>query len=245
MASAISGPFHSPGTWNRKRRRVELHRDDWTPTGARISWDSAPPERDVVVSHRRAGIARAVGILGILGCVGLAVYAFGTRGSAALGSYAVSMDRVELPWDPKLEPGPAPVELERIRPAFPISAAGLPVVPAPEFTDTASAPAAPPLEEGSAADAVAAEMPAADVAAQAPPPETPAVPKSAESAVETETKASKAQAEARASEASAVERSAAEPDRSESEPALTPEEIRNREERYEAWLKENGLERIR
>jgi hypothetical protein len=244
MASAISGPFHSPDTWNRKRRRVELHRDDWTPTGARISWDSAPPERDVVVSRRRAGIARAVGILGILGCVGLAVYAFGTRGSAALGSYAVSMDRVELPWDPKLEPGPAAAELERIRPAFPISAAGLPVVPAPEFTDAASASVAPALvEESAAVDAVAPEMPAADVAAQ--PPDTSAVPKTAnEPAVATETPVTRTPSEPR-SEASTVERSAAEPDRSEPDPALTPEEIRNREERYEAWLKENGLERIR
>lgn len=229
MASAISGPYHSPGAWNGKRRRVEVRRHDGTPRGARNSLDSFPPGRsaldslpeyDVRRSRRRAAIARAIGVAGILGCAALAGFALSKRSSGAAERVVALGERVHFPWDPKLAPGPAPLPLERVRPAFPLSAAGLPVTPAPEFSDAAVAPFA-----------------------REPHPE------SAESATLGTSEASAGSSEPAvgtgASDGAAGHRDEVARAPREIQSEFTPEEIRTRKERYEAWLRENGLERVR
>jgi hypothetical protein len=58
-------------------------------------------------------VARVVGAVGVLGVLAFAIVAFAPRMSVVANRLSVLTNRVELPWDPVLFPGPAPLPLDR------------------------------------------------------------------------------------------------------------------------------------
>jgi serine/threonine-protein kinase len=183
------------------------------------------PER----RHPRA--ARNLGMLGIGATVLLAGYALAM---AFMSEHGSRPPELTLPGDPALLPGPAAQPLQR------------------ETTGAADVAATATAAQSTAEPARAAAEPARATAEPAGAP-TPAVNTATGSALQPQTAAPPtvapgATANTSTSAAAAppkppMQRSA--PSRAPSNgPALTPEEIERRKNRYENWLKEQGLQRL-
>jgi hypothetical protein len=160
-------------------------------------------------------IARAIGIIGILGTLALAVYAVSPHAPTIARRAEGVFGDVRLPWVPVLNDGPAPTRLDWQRMVMPPSINVLPATATTQSPPPASAPA-----ESAPAESASPESAPTPTAPEPTAPE-PTVPEpSAPKRVDRQ------------------ERSAKPP------PPLTPEEIQRRQERYEQWLKEQQLERI-
>jgi serine/threonine-protein kinase len=173
---------------------------------------------------RRRPRAHYFGVLGIGATVLLAGYAVSMAIMSETGSRPPELT---LPGDPALLPGPAAQPLAReslatdaVGTASPAEAAAAPVRPTVE-------PAAPAPADRAAAASALAPTPAAPTKApstEAAPAATPTTPA--------------------AEAAAAAAQRAATPPAPAFEPALTPDEIERRKQRYETWLKEQGLQRL-
>jgi len=116
-------------------------------------------------------LARALGIVGILGTVALAVVALGPRTPAVADRVEGVSSRSRLPWDPALTAGPAPLALDRTESVAPLAVTftTFGVAPTPLATPTASAIPTPP-----------ATPTPSSVADPSPPTKSPSAPESAE-----------------------------------------------------------------
>jgi hypothetical protein len=236
--------------------------DRWDrPSPDSNAWDR-PAVGYAEPSRWRAGLARTIGILGILGTVALAAYAFAPRSQAIALKFDAYADRIALPWDPKLAPGPEPIPLDRgagsraadasvsgdasAGPALDASSIGVvpdPNRPATDATSgTAALEAAPAVQPGSEPAPPEVESPVA------PPPSPEAsVGSSSEPSVNPSSEAKREISHASSVAPDRPVRTPVQSARSEErfeEPGFTAEEIQRRKDRYEAWLKEQGLERI-
>jgi hypothetical protein len=229
MQPSTADPWSDPPSPERRffeRRDSDPLRQSWTSdTELRDAERYATP-----TSSRRSAIARVIGVVGVLGVVGLAVVAFAPRMPVAASKLALLANRVELPWDPALQPGPAPIALDRgVTLAAAMDAAprdATPLDPAPVVASRAESGAEPvtkatpePATERSAAAMSTMPQPAPDTPHAAHDPADRSVSSS----------------EIRTLESATESR----------EPTLTPEEIERRKQRYEQWLESEGLERIR
>ena len=227
---------HSDG-WDR------LSQDGWYETTDPGPY-SKPP--------RRVRIARAFGVVGVLATLGFAVVALAPRMPEVARRANALADRVVLPGDPVLNAGPEPLPLERtaLHGALAVSTPALGFETLPLTAEDSSADSAAEVSPPSPSPAVAdAPTPARPVAEpnSAPEPNVSVQPSTGPAAPSAEPNASEA------SNASVQETPAAttrpEPtahtESTPPEPSLSPEEIQEREERYEQWLKDEGLERIR
>jgi hypothetical protein len=193
-------------------------------------------------SRWRAPVARTIGILGILGTIALAVAAFAPRSHAIAVRFDALSSRVALPWDPELAPGPEPAPLDRdVRSSSAIVAAGSGVVPAPSSASASATTAELEAERARLAESEADE-PTADVAsaAQAAPTANAAAEPVTERVAQPVTEA----APRLASEAVPPRVRSAPREANASSQGFSEEEVQRRKDRYEAWLKEQGLERI-
>lgn len=207
------------------------------------SWDE--PATPVRHFTRRALLARSLGAVGVLATLALAVAAFAPRIHDAANRFEALAGRVVLPWDPPLNPGPEAMALDRgpgRLPPEPAISTGPPSEGARQVGSLApksaeETPVSPPATPPEAATAVAAVT--ADVA-PIPPPAVTAPP------------AKEAPAPPVREAPAAVTSPPREPQwalpvsnfQPREEPTLTHEEIEMRKERYERWLKNQGLERI-
>jgi hypothetical protein len=148
---------------------------------------------------------------------------------AAASKLALVANRIELPWDPTLHPGPAALPFDRNTPlavrgvAPPIAAVPPAEVPAVGTPAAAPAVAAPPTEAVLEAVTPESTEPRSEAAMSTRPEPVDAAPRAAASF--SESRSSPSPADAR-------------------EPGLTAEEIERRKQRYEQWLESEGLERI-
>jgi len=183
-------------------------------------WDEAEDQiRYPHATRRRALIARSLGAFGILATLGLAAAAFAPRLSRA-------PHWLRATWSDHLAPAAAPTGAQP-----PVIVQQIPTAHAP--TVAAPAPPLPPVSEATpplaARDAIAEPSPAAQAEAEAPvEPSAAAEPSPA----------------AQAAPRSAPVRTASSSRRSRSEVRLTPRQIEQRQQRYEMWLRREGLERI-
>jgi hypothetical protein len=241
--------------WDRSSSRS----DRWDrPSPDPEAWDR-PAAGYTEPSRWRVGLARAIGVLGIVGTVALAAYAFAPRSQAIALKFDAFADRVALPWDPKLAPGPEPIPLDRGAGSQSPDGSGAPALDASSVgvvpdanraaTDTASGTAA--LE--AAAPAAPVESEPAPLAVESPvsPDPTPqpspgSVPEPS-APVSSEAKLESSQAPSVAADRPVRTRPRVESTWSEERSdgaGFTAEEIQRRKDRYETWLKEQGLERI-
>jgi hypothetical protein len=217
----------------------------------RQSWSSdadLDPGRYAPTSTRRTQVARVIGVLGVIGVLALAAAAFAPRVQAVTSQLARLAQHVELPWDPALQPGPAPLALDRgptLASSEP-SPATEPATASPEATTPATSPeaVAPPSEPLSDVDSSAESQGAT---ASPPPTASDAATSDAFATSDAvpagEMSTPKRRTEAPSSEPRRAVRSSQSAGESR-EPALTPEEIEMRERRYEEWLESEGLQRI-
>lgn len=195
-------------------------------------------------SPRRVAFAHALGVVGVLGTFALAAFAFAPR-MPFIESKLHSLFSKD---EPALRPAEPVTQVTVTSPPAP-SVAVPPVAapPAPEATVTepsmastaATAPepavAAPEPAVATPAPVVAAAPEPAVVAAPSAPTSAPALTSDADSKP-----AAPSAKPAGRSLASSTARKAPR-----SEPPLTVREIERRKERYEAWLKQEGLEPVR
>jgi hypothetical protein len=187
--------------------------------------------------------------------LGLAVVAFAPRMPAAASKLAVLANRIELPWDPTLQPGPALTPLDRgatlaapmdaaPMDAAPMDAASISATPMAAAAMNAAPVDATPVDAAPPMDPAAAVGSPAESTAEPPNQEVvePVTKRSSEVArssmpqpTDAPADQSATSSESRASEAVPESR----------EPSLTPEEIERRKQRYEQWLESEGLQRIR
>ena len=193
-------------------------------------------------TRRRVALAHALGILGVLGTLALAGVAFAPR-MPFIASRVHSLFSKD---EPALRPAQPVTQLPVTSPPAPTVTVPppAPVPPAPDLNVTepptaAAAPAAPEPSVAAAAEPPVATVPAPTAAV----PEPVAVPSAPASNV-TSDEASQptpqsAKPASRTLASSKVQRAPR------SEPPLTMREIERRKERYEAWLKQEGLEPVR
>jgi hypothetical protein len=220
-------PWSDPPSPERRffeRRDSDPLRQSWTS-----DTELSDAERYATpTSSRRSAIARAIGIVGVLGVVGLAVVAFAPRMPVAASKLALLANRVELPWDPALQPGPAPIALDRgVTLAAAMDAAPrdtTPMDPAPVVASPAESEPITRATPEPATEHSEAAMSAVPQAAEDTP--HPAHDPAAQSTSSSEIRTLEPATESR-------------------EPTFTPEEIERRKQRYEQWLESEGLERIR
>jgi hypothetical protein len=189
---------------------------------------------EYAVEPARRPRARYLGVVGIGATVLLAGYAISMAIMSETGSRPPELT---LPGDPALLPGPTaqPLARETLALADPAGAAIAPAgTTLTRPTVEPGATAIPPADRVTvgAAPSPAAPTPAAPTPAQA----TQATPAATAA---TPTPAAEANAKAPAQQAAAATPRAVSP-----EPALTPAEIERRKQRYETWLKEQGLQRL-
>jgi hypothetical protein len=206
----------------------------------RQSWTSdtdlrADAERYATPSStRRSAVARGIGFIGVLGVLGLAVVAFAPRMPVAASKLAMLANRIELPWDPALQPGPAPIPLERRASlaaplaTTPLDAAPTDATPLQATQIDAAAVVAPPVE--STAERITKAVTA------------PSIERSSEAALSSMPQPAEEPANR---SATSSERRVSESANESREPTLTPEEIERRKQRYEQWLESERLERVR
>jgi hypothetical protein len=236
LRSPSPDPWSEPSASERRffeRRDSDPVRHSWTSDP-----DLRPGERrdSTPASTRRSTVARVIGVVGVLGVLGLAAFAFAPRVPAAASQLALVANRVQLPWDPALQPGPAPVPLDR---DGPLAARTGPVAPA------ALAPAALEPAAGSRVDNPATAAPLAAPATEAerePPSAAESTDRGSDATMSTMKEPAGV---APRGAASVSESRAAEVPAEAREPMLTREEIERRKQRYEEWLKSEGLERVR
>jgi hypothetical protein len=218
-------------TWT--TRSHDWQREDWTRPESDYPESRYPEEsRYPNPTPARVAFARGLGVVGILASLALAAYAFAPRSQELAGKAHAAGSRLVLPWDPKLEPGPAPLPLDRYTPAPSLAVRdAVAAVPA-----TSAEPLAPPAapEPAPAGEPLIATPPL-DPTAEAQPGASPS-PEAEPSRPEAESQAVAPEPNARRSRPAVR--------RTETSPGFTPEEIQRRKDRYEAWLKEQGLERI-
>ena len=209
-----SDPWSQPSVSEQRffeRRDSAPPRESWS-SDTDLSFES---ESSVTTtSPRRVAAARVIGFVGVLGVIALAVAAFAPRMPLVTSKFAAFANRVGLPWDPTLEPGPMPLPLDRATNIAPLQEAALNTRTIDELPQSEASPVA--TLEASAATPL--ETIVRDEAKQAPVSQTAATVSSDE----------------RSPRAAVASR----------KPVLTPEDIELREQRYENWLKEEGLERV-
>lgn len=131
-----------------------------------LDWD--PDRTSVPTSRRRSAVARSVGVVGVLAVLGLAVAAFAPRMPAAASQLAHAANRIALPGDPTLLPGPEPTPLDRDPnvatpselPAAPVTLveAAPPVEPTPPAVESHAA-VAPSMEARSESEMMSSAAP--------------------------------------------------------------------------------------
>ncbi|HSU39301.1 MAG TPA: hypothetical protein VLJ38_07030 [Polyangiaceae bacterium] len=194
---------------------------------------------------RRVAFAHALGVVGVLGTFALAAFAFAPR-MPFIESKLHSLFSKD---EPALRPAEPVTQVTVTSPPAPSVAVPPVAAPAaPEATvtepSTASAAATAPEPAVAAAPEPAVATPSPVVAA-APQPAVVAAPAAPTSAPAL---ASDADSKAAAPSAKPASRSLASSTvrkAPRSEPPLTVREIERRKERYETWLKQEGLEPVR
>ena len=226
----MSSAHTEPPFWNRVEGRFFERRDsrDFRASSGSL----APPSQFPNATRNRMVLARTLGIAGILASGVLAVVAV----RAGASSISARFDAVHFPWDPVLNPGPAPLELDRLPGASvnPSERVAL-VEPAPVSEPAALSELALPSEPAVSIEPIAPAEPPA-------PAEPDAAPAERATPIESTPRAlSKAPSESTPPESLSVR---SEQQERTAEPELTPDEIQFRKDRYERWLKDEGLERI-
>lgn len=210
-------------------------------------WDGTDHTvRYASVSPRRVTLARTAGVVGFLGCLALAIAAFAPR-------FAAHHDGA-----PVTEPAPLnarpPTPVTDSAPVAPLTAAPAVAPPPAELGEQApgvTAPVSPPTAATStesapeAATASHTDAPPAEPTAQAPtssanvhePTPVNATPPAPAPAAATATATTHEVSTSVSAKAPVVTRRVA-------EPTLSPREIERRQQRYEMWLRQQGLERV-
>jgi len=197
---------------------------------------------------RRVAFAHALGVVGVLGTFALAAFAFAPR-MPFIESKLHSLFSKD---EPALRPAEPVTQVTVTSPPAP-SVAVPPVAapPAPEATEPSTASAAATAPEPAVAapePAVATPEPAVatpEPAVAAPEPAVAAGPSAPTSTPAVASDAASKPAAPSAKPAGRALASSTVRKAPRSEPPLTVREIERRKERYEAWLKQEGLEPVR
>lgn len=210
---------------------------------------------------RRALFAHALGVVGVLGTLTLAGFAFAPR-LGKLGTLFLKDEAAQYPAKPVAQVPAAPPTVTNIEVVPPLPVAPLVAAPEPPSAngalgvaplDTATpgetnAASTEPSAPSSEPKAAPAEPSVAPVAPPVAPSETVApalAAAAAPSAAADQTHQAAGNSAAQSAKAAAPERAPVVTRRApRAEPEMTQREIERRKARYEEWLKDQGLERV-
>ena len=206
-----------------------LPSDFWDGEEEQIHYPNATP--------RRVALAHALGVVGVLGTLTLAGFAFAPRMPAITSRFQGLFAKEASAQNPAKPVAQVPAAQVQ---------APVPPPPVPSVEVAPVAPAViPSAQPSSASDAATAPEATTAPEVVAPPPAPPSPPAASEPAA----------SEPAATEPAATEPAATEPaatstpapvarSRPRAEPPLTTREIERREQRYQMWLKREGLEPV-